>query len=412
VTQGFRVSTHFVCLDRRKFSSTLQLTKSLMMGSLLNEKDTTKSYKVVSIGADFTGNKMIDEIYFLAAYANSKDLFRQYVMPYREVSARTTKTHGIKVQTVFGRFRELRDLRSRMTLNTKTAYSSVTSFMEWMKKLNEGSDGVILIHHDYKISIVPFLMAILDEYKLTDDFFEVVKGFVSINEMAIQLGKHPKKASLGQLVRAVLDTGDGVAKVHHLDRADKKVKLIYDVAAKLLMSDSDCTEEFSSSALLPFLSNREQELVNLEKRKSLISKVKTLGPIFAKEMKKGPEERRRATTLREYLISIEADYGLLKSAYNSEGREGLLKLFEQVEDAKEKKHIEDLLNLMVIHFGGVSTEGEKDSKGKSKAGSEVAAATEGGIQKRKSNRRKRVNTKKQAKVASPKETPPPRPPSN
>jgi len=60
------------------------------------------SYKVVGMALDLTGRKLIDEICQIGAFCYPDKKFGQYIMPYRDVSRRSSRTHGIKVFTYFG----------------------------------------------------------------------------------------------------------------------------------------------------------------------------------------------------------------------------------------------------------------------------------------------------------------------
>ena len=71
------------------------------------------------------------------------------------------------------------------TLKTKSAYSTLTDFMEWLNKVKGQSDGIILAYHDYdSCNVIPFLMETLTQYKMTGSFFEIVKGFVNCTSLA------------------------------------------------------------------------------------------------------------------------------------------------------------------------------------------------------------------------------------
>jgi len=60
------------------------------------------NYKVVGLALDLTGQKFIDEICQIGAFCYPDKKFAQYIMPYRDVSQRSSKAHGIRVRTSFG----------------------------------------------------------------------------------------------------------------------------------------------------------------------------------------------------------------------------------------------------------------------------------------------------------------------
>lgn len=83
------------------------------------------------------------------------------------------------------RYRVLKDMKTMKTLKTKSEYSTLTEFMEWLKEVKGSSDGVLLGFHDNKNqAVTPFLMEALERYKMTDDFFDIVKGFVCAQVIA------------------------------------------------------------------------------------------------------------------------------------------------------------------------------------------------------------------------------------
>jgi len=78
------------------------------------------------------------------------------------------------------RFRVLKDTRSMKTLKTKSEYSTLTDFIEWLKEAKGESDGLILLYHDNnKQNVTPFLIEALERYKMSEEFFKIVKGFVN-----------------------------------------------------------------------------------------------------------------------------------------------------------------------------------------------------------------------------------------
>jgi len=323
-----------------------------------NQNTATKAmvpegnYKVVSFALDLTGKKLIDEICHIGAFAHPDHVFSQYIMPYRDVSRSSTRAHGIRVFTNFGRFRVLKDVRSMKTLRTKSEYSTLNEFIEWLKKISaDKPDGVILAYHDNHVSnIVPFFMEALRRYKLTDDFFAVVKGFVNSHPIAMDhLEQKDRSISLRSLLRKVLKFDEEKLNSNLLESAKKRAQLTYDVMAKMFNVEG----EISSDLIKKVATGKDEELVNLEKQIALAHKVKSLRPIFVAQIRKGPKERSRAVLLRRYLIDIETDYESVRSAFETGSRDGLLTMIGSSGGGKKKKQdTEDLVDMIVAHFTG------------------------------------------------------------
>jgi len=325
-----------------------------------NQNTTTKTmlpegnYKVVSFALDLTGKKLIDEICHIGAFAHPDHVFSQYVMPYRDVSRSSTRAHGIRVFTSFGRFRVLKDTRSMKTLRTKSEYSTLIEFIEWMKKVSaDNPDGIILAYHDNHVNdIVPFFMEALRRFRLSDDFFAVVKGFVNSHTIAMDhLEQKDRPISLRSLLRKVLEFDEEKLNSNLLESAKKRAQLTYEVMAKMFNVEG----EISSDMIRKVATGKDEELVNLDKQIVLARKVKSLRPIFVSQIRKGPKERSRAVVLRRYLIDIGTDYENVRSAFETGSRDGLLTMVGVGSSAggkKKKQDMEDLVDLIVAHFTG------------------------------------------------------------
>jgi hypothetical protein len=96
--------------------------------------------------------------------------------------------HLIEVDFWFvhcSRFRVLKEAKGMKTLRTKSEYATLCEFMDWLKEVKGRTDGVLLAFHDNnRDQVTPFLMDALMKYKLADQFFEIVSGFVNVCKYA------------------------------------------------------------------------------------------------------------------------------------------------------------------------------------------------------------------------------------
>ena len=83
----------------------------------------------------------------------------------------------------------------------------------------------------------------------------------------------------------------------------------------------------------------------MEKQRTLAKKVRSLRPIFVSKIRTSPKDRSKAVLLRRYLIEAELDYDALKSAFDAEGQDGILKIVEETA-AKKKQQV----NILFAHW--------------------------------------------------------------
>jgi len=81
------------------------------------------------------------------------------------------------------------------TLKTKSEYSTLCELLEWLKEAKGENEGVLLAFHDNnRENVTPFLMEALERYKMTDDFFKSVHGFVNVCSYAGDQEESKEKA--------------------------------------------------------------------------------------------------------------------------------------------------------------------------------------------------------------------------
>jgi len=82
----------------------------------------------------------------------------------------------------------LKDIKSMKTLKTKSAYSTLTEFLVWLEEVKGSSDGIIMVYHDNNMhNVIPFMLDTLEQYKMTESFFKLCKGFVNLCSVASTL---------------------------------------------------------------------------------------------------------------------------------------------------------------------------------------------------------------------------------
>jgi hypothetical protein len=166
-------------------------------------------YPVVAFALDLTGKKPIDEICRISAYHGPSQEFDQYVMTHRDISRSSVRSHGIRIFTMFGKYRVLKDMNTMKTLHTKSEYSALNDFIKWLTEQvikGSSSQGIILAFHDSGADkVTPYLIEALERYQLTEEFFKIVKGFVNCTTVA---STHPdikgRSLALRSLARRLL----------------------------------------------------------------------------------------------------------------------------------------------------------------------------------------------------------------
>jgi len=152
------------------------------------------NYKVISFAVDLTGKKTTDEICQIAAYLQPSKAYSQYVMPSCDITMGGSKTHGVRVYVMFGKYRVLRNTWTRKLLKTKSLYSTMNEFLDWLKEMKGTSDGIILTYHDHNHVNVPyFLHKAVNTFKMAEDYAKVVKGVVNCASLRPEEPSPPAK---------------------------------------------------------------------------------------------------------------------------------------------------------------------------------------------------------------------------
>jgi len=93
---------------------------------------------------------------------------------------------------MYRKYRVLRNTRSMKVLKTKSIYSTLLEFLDWLKEMKGSSDGIILAYHDHKFLNIPYFLAkAVKDYKMTEEFGDVVKGVIN----CARLLPEPKEAT-------------------------------------------------------------------------------------------------------------------------------------------------------------------------------------------------------------------------
>jgi hypothetical protein len=377
--------------------------------------ETRPNYRVVAFALDLTGKKLIDEICHISACHEDGSSFDQYIMTYRDISRSSIRSHGIRIFTMLGKYRVLKDTTTMKSIHTKSEYSALNDWIQWLSEQKGSSEGVVLAYHDNGMSkVTPFLMEALERYKLTDEFFKYVKGFVNCCNIA---SSHPdvkgRSLALRSLARRLLgeekegdpgkekevesdDQGtkseteekkpeqeiEEVKKESDLnkgkpresrarrgrrasrdksgprDKEREKLTVLQSAkfraltTYKLLQKFTNVETNLFEDEIIKHLTGRDEEEKNLTKQRELAQKVRSLRPIFVGHIRTSPKDRSRAVLLRRYLIEAEMDYETLKDAYESGSTDAIVTIVESTQAKKRKQHQDELVELIVNHFQG------------------------------------------------------------
>jgi len=149
------------------------------------------------------------------------------------------------------------------TLKTKSIYSTLHEFLDWLKEMKGSSDGIILAHHDHKFGNIPFyLQKAVTEYKLGAEYAEVVKGVINCAKPLKEAAKEvkgdgekvkekgrTKSNSLRALLREVLDLDVEKLK-QQIMSARHRAQLTYTLHKKLQKVEGELSFENVKAAVL------------------------------------------------------------------------------------------------------------------------------------------------------------------
>ena len=87
----------------------------------------------------------------------------------------------------------MKDIHNSRSVPTKSEYAALNDLIDWLKEQRGGEENpkVTIAYHDRRSDrVTPFLIEALQKYKLEDDFFSVVKGFVNLSSMVADIPEH------------------------------------------------------------------------------------------------------------------------------------------------------------------------------------------------------------------------------
>jgi len=338
-------------------------------------------YKLVGFDLDLTGRRLIDEICHIAAYTPSSQ-FSQYVMPFKDLNVGSKFRHMLRVVTV-GRYRMLKSDKTGRILKTKSEISAVTDFVQWLEGLK--AEGIILVTHEPRKTVPPFLLEVLRKYNLYERFTAVVKGFANSFVFAEQkCAQTVKSYSLYTLGKVLLD------KDEELDSAADRARLAYQIVQHLCAGedekgsgDASSTPEADSPAMSEAIRQIANAIEDEEKElgglKELVERQNSLRPIFGDMISSRFRlERYRASNLRRLIAEANLTYEDLEEAWKKDKKESLTALIkERITTAKKPEDLEELTETLICHFDPEHTpkiplrRGRRTEKSQSEGGAET-----------------------------------------
>lgn len=102
-------------------------------------------------------------------------------------------------KSVHRKYRVLKEASTMKTLRTKSEFAGLSDFMQWLKEMKGGSDGIILAYHDNnRDTVTSFLLESCNRFKLADDFFNIVVGFINVEILAKEISEEPDSELKGK----------------------------------------------------------------------------------------------------------------------------------------------------------------------------------------------------------------------
>eukprot|EP00096_Caligus_rogercresseyi_P015667 TRINITY_DN813_c0_g2_i1.p1 TRINITY_DN813_c0_g2~~TRINITY_DN813_c0_g2_i1.p1 ORF type:complete len:383 (+),score=130.85 TRINITY_DN813_c0_g2_i1:203-1351(+) len=323
-----------------------------------------KNYLVITWDLNTTGRRLNDEICHIGAYYKSGDeefSYSQYVMPHKSPDLGAVKRYHLQVYN-YGRYRVLMDTETGTYLKTKSEYTALSGFMDWLQDSSKGTDGVILVYHESARKIlVPLLLDALNKYKFLPRFREIVKGVCNGVSVVDTHGNKEKitSYSLRSLSKTVLnDTNPKTTST--IDRCS----ILYQILSSV---SSEATETSLASAVSPLSFTITEEEAKLTELKAMLSSQNTLRPIFQSMFTKKRVVREQALSLRKIVVDAKLDYAALEEIYKAEAQdtektaEVLTKRLEGF--TPDEESLNALLEVLHGHFVP-SKGGNKKKKGK------------------------------------------------
>ncbi|CAG9821654.1 unnamed protein product [Phaedon cochleariae] len=296
----------------------------------------TGKYRLVGWGIDTTGRRLIDEIVQLAAYTPDSQ-FSQYIMPFADLNPVYSRRHGIRVVNAI-RYRRLRDLNTHQFVKTKSEISALQDFLQWLETIKgDDVDGLVLIYYEIRKASPGMLLESLRRYQLIERFSKVVKGFV--NGFNIAQGKcanTTKSFNLRVMSKVLLNHED-----ENFNSAVDRARASFDIAVHLAQGErvelegegkptGECSGKESQIVdfVCPYANPIDAEEEEIAVFKILLERQNTFRPVFGALLRASRLERQHASHLRRLLAENNINYDQLKTAYDSEAKEGLEKVIK------------------------------------------------------------------------------------
>ncbi|XP_041971883.1 maternal protein exuperantia-1 [Aricia agestis] len=311
-------------------------------------------YTLVGWDMDTTGRRLIDEICQIAAYT-PKEVYSQYIMPYRDLNPGAQRRHNVRVVTI-GRYRMLKDNVTHKILKTKSEISALTDFLDWLEK-EKGDGKVILIYHEPKRLCPTMLLEALTRYKLLERFSSIVAGFADSYALAADKCKSTVKSiSLRVLARVLLDA-DTLSVESALDRATAAYRIVEHLAQGEQQEVGAGGEGAPASIHMVETARVwahpvETELAALDEFKKLLERQNTFRPVFHPllRLRLALPERKRVTHLRRLLADAGLLYDQVHAAWQEQQVEGLEKQLKSMSVTATDEDIKELIEIFDCHF--------------------------------------------------------------
>lgn len=318
-------------------------------------------YSYVGFDIDTTGRRLIDEILQIAAYTPDSQ-YSQHIMPLMNLNPGARQRHQVRVINV-GFFRMLKCMKNYKVIKTKTEIATLNEFLNWLEKLKEDKDGIILLYHEQSKLAPYMLIESMKKFNLFDKFTSIVKAFVNGYDLSVdeQKGKGLRYLTLSQNYKVHADNLKIDVKETKEDEefegnAAVRAKLSYEIC-KLMSYEGEMKEDLDENAINDLMNKfiaekarpivRElDELVEMEEN---ISRQTDMRDIFLTYFSTSRFHRRRALDFRRALADKNHDMKSLQEIWDAEKREGIEKLVKSLESIKEEDY-EELINILEHHF--------------------------------------------------------------
>jgi len=316
-------------------------------------KSPSDNFQVVSFDLDSTGRRLVDEICHIGglyvAQDGSEKVFSNYIMPHRDPNPGARRSFGIRVVNI-GRFRMLKNLENGVIIKTKSEFSVMTNFLDFLSEAKGSSDGIILVSHETgpKV-IVPLLLVSLERCRLMEKFRTVVAGFANSSDLVARYGDKDKvtSGSMRSLCKTLLgDTNPNTCS------AMERSKIVMKILQKVVPSGQADAPDISK--VKEDLSTVQSEEEDLKSLRQILSAQSGLRPIFFKELKTTRRVvRDRALGIRKRVAETGADYNYFEELYKSKAESDDVKhILKGKLTAFEDDDLDYLVSILDRHFIG------------------------------------------------------------